>query len=99
MLQILFNWSNEHLHRFHIFAKDYGSDSADTRTIRLSTFGFHPGERFRYFYNYWANWQCDIRLEAVLSVESTRFYPVCTAGQRPAPPEYCHQQFPEPPEP
>jgi Plasmid pRiA4b ORF-3-like protein len=93
MLQILFDWCDEHLHRFHIFGKDYGSDGADTRTVRLSGFGFHPGERFRYVYNYWADWQCDIRLEAVLPVEPDRFYPVCTGGQRPAPPEPVHDAW------
>jgi len=93
MLQILFDWCDEHLHRFHIFGKDYGSDGADTRTVRLSAFGFHPGERFRYVYNYWADWQCDIRLEAVLPVEPDRFYPVCPGGQRPAPPEHVHDAW------
>jgi len=57
MLQILFEWSNEHLHRFHIFGKDYGSDGADTQHVSLNAFGFHQGERFRYVYNFYAQWQ------------------------------------------
>jgi Plasmid pRiA4b ORF-3-like protein len=93
MLQILFDWCDEHLHRFRIFGKDYGSDGADTRMVRLSAFGLHQGERFLYVYNYWADWQCDIRLEAVLPVEPDRFYPVCTGGQRPAPPEPVHDAW------
>lgn len=88
MLQIIFNWSNEHLHRFHVFGKDYGSDSADTRHARLNAFGFHQGERFRYVYNFFAQWQCDIRLESTLSFDPQQFYPVCTGGKRPAPHEY-----------
>jgi hypothetical protein len=56
MLQILFAWSNEHLHCFHVFGKDYGNDSADTRHVTLNAFGFQQGERFRYVYNYYA---CD----------------------------------------
>lgn len=24
LIQIIFNWDNEHLHRFHIYGKDYG---------------------------------------------------------------------------
>ena len=33
-------------------------------------------------------WQCDIRLEATLPFDPKRFYPVCTGGKRPAPPEH-----------
>jgi hypothetical protein len=58
MLQILFAWSDEHLHHFHIFGKDYGSNAADTRHVTLQSFAFQPGERFRYVYNYYAQWQC-----------------------------------------
>src|SRR5262249_26916493 len=33
-------------------------------------------------------WQCDIRLEATVPYDATRFYPVCTGGKWPAPPEH-----------
>jgi hypothetical protein len=88
MIQILFDWRNEHLHHFHVFGKDYGSDGAETRTVRLHRFGLRHGERFRYVYNYYAQWQCDMRLEATLPFDPKRFYPVCTGGKRPAPPEH-----------
>ncbi len=58
MLQILFEWSNEHLHRFH------------------------------YVYNFYAQWQCDVRLEATLPVDPQQVCPVCIGGKRPAPPEH-----------
>ena len=35
MLQILFGWSNDHLHYFRIFGKDYGSAGADTRRVSV----------------------------------------------------------------
>ena len=57
-------------------------------TSRCSSFGFQQGERFRYVYNYYAQWQCDIRLESTLPFDTTRFYPVCTGGKWPAPPEH-----------
>jgi hypothetical protein len=88
MLQILFAWSNKHLHHFRIFGKDYGSNGADTQHVTLGSFGFQQGERFRYVYNYYAHWQCDIRLEATGPWDPKCFYPVCTGGQRPAPPEH-----------
>src|SRR2546427_5803416 len=87
MLQIAFDWSDEQLHTFHIHGKDSGSTGADTRPVRLSTLRLRRGERFRYVYDYGAHGQCDIRLEAMLPRESTRFYPVCIAAKRAAPPE------------
>jgi hypothetical protein len=93
ILQLSFAWSNEHLNHFHIFGKDYGSDGADTRHVTLNAFGFQQGERFRYVYNYYAQWQCDLRLEATLPLDPRRFYPVCTGGQRPAPPEHVHDAW------
>jgi hypothetical protein len=87
-LQTSFEWSNEHLYRFHIFGKDFGHDAADTQHVRLDAFGLHQGERFRYFYNFIARWQCDIRLESTLPFDPQQFYPVCTGGKQPAPPEY-----------
>src|SRR5712692_8202150 len=89
ILQIVLDWSGEHLHPFHIHGKDYGSNGADTRHVRLSTFRLRRGERFRYVYDYGAHWQCDIRLEAMLPRDPTRFYPVCIGAKRAAPPEEC----------
>ena len=88
MIQIIFEWSNKHLHRFHVFGKNFGSNGADTRHIRLDAFGFHQGERFRYVYNFFAQWQCDIRLESTFPFDPQRFYPVCTGGKWAAPPEH-----------
>jgi hypothetical protein len=89
ILQIAFDWSDAHLHTFHLHGKDYGSNGAETRPVRLDTFRLRRGERFRYVYDYGAYWQCDMRLEAVLSCDPTRFYPVCIGGKRAAPPEEC----------
>ena len=85
MIQTSFEWSDEHLYRFHIFGKDFGHHDAETHQVRLNAFGFHQGERFRYVYNFIARWQCDIRLEATLPFDPHQFYPVCTGGKRPAP--------------
>jgi hypothetical protein len=42
-----------------------------------------------YEYDFYDNWKHDIRLEKVLPLNSKRVFPVCTAGQRPVPPEDC----------
>ena len=89
ILQIVFTWSGEHLHTFHLHGKDYGSNGANTRHVRLSTLRLRRGERFWYVYDYGAHWQCDIRLETIVPRDPTRFYPVCIGAKRAAPPEEC----------
>ena len=89
ILQILFAWSDEHLHSFYIHGKEYGSSGAPTHDVRLHDLCLHRGERFRYVYDFGAYWECDIRLEALLPLAPRRVYPVCIGGKRAAPPEDC----------
>jgi pRiA4b ORF-3-like protein len=89
ILQLLFAWSDEHLHSFYIHGREYGSSGTPTHAIRLRDFCLHRGERFRYVYDFGAYWECAIRLEALLPLAPRRFYPVCTGGKRAAPPEDC----------
>jgi hypothetical protein len=89
ILQILFAWSDEHLHSFHIHGKEYGSSGAQTHDVRLYELRLHRGERFRYVYDFGAFWECDVRLEALLPLAPRRLYPVCIGGKRAAPPEDC----------
>ena len=89
ILQIVFAWSDEHLHSFHIHGKEYGSSGASTHNVRLHDLCLHRGERFRYVYDFGAYWECDIRLEALLPQTSRQMYPACTGGKRAAPPEDC----------
>lgn len=89
ILQILFAWSDEHLHSFYIHGKEYGSSGAPTHDVRLHDLCLHRGERFRYVYDFGAYWACDIRLEALPPRIARQVYPVCTGGKRAAPPEDC----------
>jgi hypothetical protein len=93
ILQILFAWSDEHLHSFHIHGKEYGSSGAPTCGGRLWDFCLHRGERFRYVYDFGAYWECEIRLEALLPLAPRRVYPVCLGGKRAAPPEDCRSAW------
>jgi hypothetical protein len=70
ILQTAFDWSGEHLHRFLIHGRAYGISylggivfREDARRVPLSHFRLHCGERFRYEYDFTANWKLDIRLE------------------------------------
>jgi hypothetical protein len=61
----------------------------DPDRVRLAQFGFRLRERFLYEYDFYDGWQHDVRLEKVLPLNAKRLLPVCTGGQRPAPPEDC----------
>jgi hypothetical protein len=89
IVQILFAWSDEHLHSFRIHGREYGSSGAPTRGVRLRDFGLHRDERFRYVYDFGASWECDIGLEAIPPLATRRVSPVCLGGKRAAPPEDC----------
>ena len=60
---------------------------AGANPIRIAGTPHDGTATWQYVYDYGAHWQCDIRLEAMLPRESTRFYPVCIAAKRVAPPE------------
>src|SRR3954451_3481942 len=96
ILQRAFDWSGEHLHRFLIHGTAYGvpclggiAFREDARRAPLSRFRLHRGERFRYEYDFTADWKLDLRLEGVLPFEPDRALPSCTGGSRAAPPESC----------
>lgn len=92
-LQVVFDWSGEHLHRFRIQGKDYGiaylggiSFDDNPHAVPLSRFRLHPRESFRYQYDFIANWRVDIRLEEILP-QDQRVLPVCVGGRAAAPGE------------
>jgi hypothetical protein len=96
ILQTAFAWSGDHLHRFLIHGAAYGVPRLggiafrdDARRVPLSRFRLHCGERFRYEYDFTADWQLDLRLERVLPFDPERVLPACIGGNRAAPPENC----------
>jgi len=96
ILQNAFGWSGEHLHRFLIHGVTYGIPHVDgivfredARGVPLSRFRLHCGERFRYEYDFTADWKFDIRLEGALRFDPKRALPSCIGGRRAVPPEDC----------
>src|SRR2546422_11001619 len=84
-LQLVLGWSNGHLHRFVVHGREYGvgytgdlSFSDDPAAICLGDLGLRIGERFVYEYDFTDGWRHDVRVEAVLPLEPTSRYPVCT---------------------
>ena len=57
--------------------------------VPLARFRLHRGERFRYEYDFTADWKLDLRLERVLPFDPKCALPSCTGGSRAAPPEDC----------
>ena len=93
-VQVAMGWANCHLHQFIIHGKEYGvayegsisfADNPDK--VRLSDFRFQPHEGFEYVYDLGDNWEHDIRVEKILSLDPARAYPVCIGGAQPCPPE------------
>jgi len=83
VLQIGFDWTDFHLHRFRIRKKDYavprrgGLGCHDAREIKLGDLHFRINERFLYEYDFGDLWQHQVRIEKRLGVETSRSYPVC----------------------
>jgi hypothetical protein len=95
-LQIVFGWSDAHLHRFMIHGREHGvayvggiSFRDDARRVRLDRFGFRPGERFVYDYDLIDGWRHDLRVEQIMALDPGRAYPACIGGRRANPPEGC----------
>jgi len=94
IVQAVFGWSGEHLHRFVIGGIEYGISYADgpgfrddARQVRLTDLGPREGERFVYEYNFSAAWRVDLRVEQIVGTQPGRTYPRCTGGRRAGPPE------------
>jgi len=94
IVQAVFGWSGEHLHRFVIGGTEYGISYVgglgfrdDARQVRLAGLGLREGERFTYEYDFSAAWRVDLRVEQIACAQPGRAYPRCTGGRRAGPPE------------
>lgn len=89
-------WDDTHLHRFVLHGNEYdiaqpggiGFDHDPTQ-LTLADWHLRPKERFLYEYDLTSAWRLQLRLEQVLSLDPDKVYPLCLAGARHAPPEYC----------
>jgi pRiA4b ORF-3-like protein len=94
IVQTVFGWSGEYLHRFCIHGTEYGIYQVggpwfrdNAHTVRLGELGLRIREKFSYEYNYFAGWQVDLRVEQIRPAEPGKDYPRCTGGRRAGPPE------------
>ncbi|MBV9139333.1 MAG: plasmid pRiA4b ORF-3 family protein [Pseudonocardiales bacterium] len=95
VLQASFAWSGEHLYRFIVHGREFGSGQlwlADPSTVRLADLGLRHRERFTYAYGFFSRlgcWRHDLRVEAITGPRPRWRYPWCSGGARTAPPEDC----------
>lgn len=90
VLQVVFGWSDEHLHRFVVHGADYDAEHGDDLAgVTLAGLGLRETERFVYDYDLGDLWRHDLRVEQILAAEPGRHYPRCTGGSRAGPIEDC----------
>ncbi|MBF0301377.1 MAG: hypothetical protein HQK51_21915 [Oligoflexia bacterium] len=84
------------MHQFIIYGKSYGTTydsgimfSDNPKNVLLRNFHFCLNERFIYQYNFFVNWELEIRLEQKLIPDTNKLYPICIDGHMASPPEYC----------
>lgn len=97
IVQTVFGWDDDHLHRFTIHGRDYGISYVggigfrdDPHQVRLGDFELRQRERFSYEYDFCAGWRLQLRVEDIGDRNPTRRYPVCVGGRRAIPPESCN---------
>jgi hypothetical protein len=95
-IQITCNWSDDFLHQFKIHGQNIGvprihgiSYSESANKVKLADLQLRKNERFLYEYNFYVNWQLEIRLEKTVELTECCSYPACISGKRAAPPEDC----------
>ena len=91
IVQTAMGWGGIHLFQFDVRAVCYGSWElhAASPDIPLSGFGFRRNDRLSYIYDMGDYWKHEVRVEAILVANPEKFYPVCTGGAGPCPPEEC----------
>ncbi|MGI4736854.1 MAG: plasmid pRiA4b ORF-3 family protein [Janthinobacterium lividum] len=94
IFQLVMGWENWHLHRFHLWGKDYGISYAggtwyadDTRRVHLDDFPWRVNDKFTYTYDFGDYWQHQVRVEKILLPPAVPTAPVCVSGRRACPPE------------
>lgn len=103
VVQVIFGWTNSHLHRFstgprlardsryYLSAYDLaeGDDGTSEEQARLDDVFASVGDRLHYQYDYGDDWWHTIQLEAILPRDGAQQAAVCAGGERPGPPEDC----------
>jgi hypothetical protein len=87
IIQTVQGWTDDHLHCFHIYGKDYGicydgglSFPDNVFKVVIDDFKFDAGDRFTYEYNFYEPQLHDIRIESIDEISSRKKVPFCLDG-------------------
>lgn len=88
VLQVAFDWRDEHRHRFTIEGRSFDSDREDEVILADHA---APRSKLSYEYDFGARWQHDITVEHIGQPprDPKRPFPICVSAARAAPPEDC----------
>jgi len=99
VIQMVFSWTNSHLHQF-IDGKTFyqpeaeddgwgGMSSKDSAGVRLQDLLRKEKDKIVYEYDFGDSWEHDVVLEKVLPNDPKQSLPVCIKGKRACPPDDC----------
>jgi Plasmid pRiA4b ORF-3-like protein len=95
VVQIVFGWTDSHLHGFCVGEHRYGlpremdEDLRDESRVTLDEVVGRHTKRFRYVYDYGDDWFHDVKVEKVLAGNTASPEMTCMDGHRNCPPEDC----------
>ncbi|MQA64141.1 MAG: plasmid pRiA4b ORF-3 family protein [Actinophytocola sp.] len=91
IIQVAFDWDDDHLHAFTIGRRQYGDPyfdaEYDEQDITLAEVFAHTRKPITYTYDFGDDWRHDIVLEQVTDADPDIPYSVCVAGRGDAPTE------------
>lgn len=95
VMQTLFDWSDSHMHCFHIHGQCYSQrefnldDAEDEFWVILEDVVKRAGATLTYVYDFGDEWVHEIVVEKIQPAQGTNPAVECLAGERSGPPEDC----------
>ena len=99
ILQEIMGWTNSHLYRFKVGAKEYGEPDPDnefykldlinSKRVKLGQVITVKGSAFEYEYDFGDGWIHNLIVEDISEPVTGAMYPICLDGERACPPEDC----------
>jgi len=99
ILQDVMGWTNSHLYRFEIGARQYAEPDPenefyelpfrDSKRAKLERLVPKKDSTFLYEYDFGDSWVHELLLEDILKRDPGKRSPACLAGERACPPEDC----------
>ena len=96
ILQEVLGWTNSHLYRFKVGAKEYGEPDPNnefnelhfinSKRAKLGEVVTAKGNAFVYEYDFGDSWIHDLVVEDILEPVTDARYPICLEGERACPP-------------